>query len=65
MKSYDGKNHSVSNITVKSTANAGLFGELQGVEADPPYTVSNLTLVNFNIEGTDNAGAIMNTTEPV
>ena len=50
---YDGKNHSISNITA-NTANAGLFGRI----ADYGSEIKNLELLDFTVTGTSSAGAL-------
>lgn len=53
---FDGKNHTISNLTasdnVKKYAAAGLFGSLMG-------TVKNVTLKNVDIRSTHYAGAVV------
>ncbi|MBQ7692605.1 MAG: hypothetical protein IJT29_03240 [Oscillospiraceae bacterium] len=51
--SYDGKNHSISNVTA-STANAGLFGTISANGSE----VKNLALLDFTVTGTSSAGAL-------
>ena len=56
---YNGKSHSVSDVTVESTENkenAGLFGSISSVSA-----ISNLELIDFSITGTTSAGALAGT----
>ena len=50
---YDGKNHSISNITA-STANAGLFGTISANGSE----IKNLELLDFTVTGTSSAGAL-------
>ena len=51
--SYDGKNHSISNITA-NTANAGLFGTISTNDSE----IKNLELLDFTVTGTSSAGAL-------
>ena len=48
---YNGKGHKISEVTVDTTGNGGLFGTLDG------GSVANLELVDFQIKGS-NAGAL-------
>lgn len=54
--SYDGKSHSISDVAVNIDGDAGLFGSTSSVTA-----ISNLELIDFNIEGTTSAGALAGT----
>ena len=51
--SYDGKQFSISKINVNITGNAGLFGS-----TDKVTEIKNCELIDFNIIGTDSAGAL-------
>ena len=51
--SYDGKNHSISDVEVASIANAGLFGAITAVTE-----IKNLELIDFKITGTTTAGVL-------
>ncbi len=50
---YDGKNHSISNVKVQNEADAGLFGTI-----DASTTVKDLELLDFSITGSARAGAL-------
>nr|WP_297706955.1 prepilin-type N-terminal cleavage/methylation domain-containing protein [uncultured Butyrivibrio sp.] len=50
---YDGKNHSISNVKVQNVADAGLFGSI-----DSGNTVKDLELLDFSITGNTRAGAL-------
>ncbi len=53
---YDGQGHSVSNVKVNHSAEAGLFGTLP-----ENSKVENLELIDFDITGTTSAGALAGT----
>lgn len=56
---YNGKNHSISNVTASDTASdtdAGLFGN-----ASYMSQISNLELIDFTVTGTTSAGALAGT----
>ena len=50
---YDGRNHSISDVMVDADENAGLFGSTSSLT-----TISNLELIDFSINGTTSAGAL-------
>ncbi len=50
---YDGRNHSISEISVSSTTDGGLFGFISSVTA-----IKNLELIDFDITALGNAGAL-------
>ncbi len=50
---YDGKSHSISDVAVNVTGDAGLFGSISTVTA-----ISNLELIDFSVTGTTSAGAL-------
>lgn len=52
LQTYDGKSHSISNITASGT-NAGMFGSISSVKS-----ISNIELIDFNVTGTSTAGAL-------
>ena len=60
VKNYDGKyngiNHSITGVTVKDAANAGLFTTLPSTGS-----VKNIELIDFSISGTATAGALIGT----
>lgn len=58
--SYDGKNHSISDITVNA-GEAGLFGDTDFGNTATVSAISNLELIDFNIKGTVSAGALAGT----
>ncbi len=62
--SYDGKNHSVSDIKVDYAGNVGLFGSITGTTSTHA-NISNLALIDFDIKnsgtGSGNAGALAGT----
>lgn len=53
---YDGQSHSISDVVVDITGDAGLFGKTSDVTA-----ISNLELLDFSISGTSSAGALAGT----
>ena len=53
---YNGQGHSVSNVKVDHTGEAGLFGTLE-----EGSKVENLKLIDFDITGTTSAGALAGT----
>ncbi|MBR2528030.1 MAG: type II secretion system protein [Blautia sp.] len=54
--SYDGKNHSISDVAVNDIDNAGLFGSTNSVKE-----IKNLELIDFSITGTTSAGSLAGT----
>ncbi len=50
---YDGRNYSISDVKVTGAADAGVFGKTTSVTK-----ISNLELLDFEIEGTATAGAL-------
>lgn len=50
---YDGRNHSVSSIVERNVADGGMFGMISTVS-----TIQNIELVDFNISGSNTAGAL-------
>lgn len=54
--SYDGQGHSVSNVKVSHSGEAGLFGTLASGSK-----VENLELIDFDITGSTSAGALVGT----
>ena len=54
--------YEISNVTIVSSEKGGLFKELYGVrsteDGDFSSSISNLTLINFNVAAEDNAGAL-------
>ena len=60
--SYDGQNHSISNI-VAECDNAGLFGSPTGTST--VLNIANLELIDFQIKGKDSAGALAGSLEGV
>ncbi len=58
---YDGKNHSISNVAANSTKiAAGLFGSVPGSTVSK---ISNLELIDFSIQSKTSAGALAGTLE--
>lgn len=55
---YDGKSHSISDIAVDVTGDAGLFG---ATPSSAVWNISNLELIDFSITGTTSAGALAGT----
>lgn len=58
LKEYDGRGHSIKNVAINTTGNAGLFDKL-GIRSgvNGVDKVQNLKLVDFDVRGTD-AGAL-------
>ena len=50
---YDGRNHSISDISVNSSGDGGLFGNISAVTA-----IKNLELIDFDITASGCAGAL-------
>lgn len=57
---YDGQNHKIRNVSVDSAGSTGLFSELRGTSLKEAG-VSNLELLDFDIKGGTNAGALAGT----
>ena len=60
---YSGGYHTITNVKVKTEddeADVGLFAAVVGTNSEP-CTISNLELIDFNISGTGNAGALAGT----
>ncbi len=56
---FDGKGHTISNLTVSGHANAGLFGFVKRLSGEYPHPViENITLKNVYISGTNKTGAL-------
>ncbi len=55
---YDGQKHSISDVAVNITGDAGLFSKTPGGVS---WDINNLELIDFNIKGTDSAGALAGT----
>lgn len=51
--SFNGQRHSISDVEVNCNGDAGLFGATSAVTS-----ISNLELIDFDIKGTDSAGAL-------
>lgn len=56
--SFDGRNHTISNLKVTSSEYAGLFGAISAKTATQTVKISNLKIKNVQINGADYAGAL-------
>lgn len=56
--SFDGRNHTISNLKVTDSDYAGLFGALSSKTATQILTISNLNITNVQIENAAAGGAL-------
>lgn len=58
---YNGQGYSISNLNINEPLNSylGLFGYINGQSSSNLSVIKNLKLINFNITGFDNVGALV------